>query len=286
MRFEIEHALIYRYSQPVFLEPQTIRLRPREDGNQFVEAFELDITPQPAGLTRTIDARNNVFTYAWFHNTTEELKIVSRATVRTTRTNPFDFILDQQASTLPIEYAATDRHLLDLALTRLPHPDGSEDRVAAYARQLIEESGGNTMAFLSLLNHRLYERTRIELRDEGDPHPPARTFDQSCGACRDIAELFADVCRVVGIACRFVSGYQEGDPETNDRHMHAWAEVYLPNAGWRGFDPTHGLAVADGHVALAAAARPADAAPTTGNFRGTGATSELEYDLHMTITRD
>lgn len=284
MRFETEHTLIYRYSRPVFLEPQAIRLRPREDGNQFVERFDLTIEPTPAGLTHTIDARNNVFTYAWFNDTTESLTVSSRSVVRTSRTNPFDFILDERSARLPIEYSPTDRHLLDLALTRLPHPAGPDDRVAAFARQLIEESDSNTLTFLSLLNHSLYDRTRIELREEGDPYPPARTFDEHCGACRDIAELFADICRVAGIACRFVSGYQEGDPDTTDRHLHAWAEVYLPNAGWRGFDPTHGLAVSDAHVALAAAVRPADAAPTTGTFRGTDATSKLDYDLQIDIT--
>lgn len=283
MRFTIDHTLTYRYSRPVFLEPQTIRLRPRDDGNQFVERFDLTIDPDPVGLTRTIDARNNVITYAWFGELTESLTIRSRSVVRTSRTNPFDYILDEDASSLPVTYPPTDRHLLDLALTRRPHPAGDDDRVAAFARRLIEESGGGTLAFLSLLTHQLYERTKFELRDEGDPNEPLQTFDQCRGACRDTAELFADACRVAGVAVRFVSGYQQGDPDTTDRHLHAWSEVYLPHAGWRGFDPTHGLAVSNGHVALAAAARPADAAPTTGNFRGTGATSQFSYELTIDI---
>jgi len=285
MRFTIDHTLTYRYSRPVFLEPQTIRLRPREDGNQFVESFDLHIDPTPVGLTRTIDARNNVITYAWFGEVTDTLTIRSRSVVHTSRSNPFDFILDDSSASLPVAYPPTDRHLLDLALTRRPHPQDADDRVAAFARELIEESGGNTLGFLSLLNHRIYERTKIELRDEGDPYDPIQTYDERCGACRDVTELFADVCRVAGVAARFVSGYQQGDPDTQDRYLHAWAEVYLPHAGWRSYDPTHGLAVSNAHVALAAAVRPADAAPTTGTFRGTDATSVMTYDLRMDIER-
>lgn len=91
-----------------------------------------------------------------------------------------------------------------------------------------------------------------------------------------------ETCRAVGLAARFVSGYQEGDPNAAERHLHAWAEVYLPGAGWRGYDPTHGLAVADGHIALVASALPKSAAPVTGGVRGR-ARSELSYKLSIQV---
>ena len=285
MRFTIDHTIDYHYSRAVFLEPHTFRLRPRVDGGQFVEHHTLRIQPAPTGVTQTLDAYGNVIARAWFSDTTETLKIEAHSVVVTERRNPFDYILDADNLTLPPVYGPAERHRLDHPLTRLPHPGGADDRVAAFARELIDETGGNTLAFLSTLNHRLYERTRIILREEGDPYPPLRTFDERCGACRDVTELFADACRVAGVACRFVSGYQEGDPDTSDRHLHGWAEVYLPGAGWRGFDPTHGLAVADAHIAVAAAARPADAAPVTGTFRGTDATATMAYDLKLTVER-
>lgn len=93
-----------------------------------------------------------------------------------------------------------------------------------------------------------------------------------------------DACRAVGLGARFVSGYQEGDPEQERRDLHAWAEVYLPGGGWRGYDPTHGLAVADRHVALAAGMRPALAAPITGTFRGTGASSRMQTDIKINVS--
>jgi transglutaminase-like putative cysteine protease len=92
--------------------------------------------------------------------------------------------------------------------------------------------------------------------------------------------LFVEACRSLGLACRFVSGYSmHHPPEVSEHELHAWAEVYLPGAGWRGYDPSLGLAVADGHVVLAATPDHRLAAPVTGRFRGTGATSQMGYDL-------
>ena len=102
-----------------------------------------------------------------------------------------------------------------------------------------------------------------------------------CGACRDVSVLFNDACRSLGLPARFVSGYFEGDPDNPENDLHAWSEVYLPGAGWRGFDPTHGLAVAARHVALIAGIEPDQAAPLTGSFRGTEATSEIEFDVKI-----
>jgi transglutaminase-like putative cysteine protease len=73
-----------------------------------------------------------------------------------------------------------------------------------------------------------------------------------------------EACRAVGLATRFVSGYQEGDLSTDDWELHAWAEVYLPGGGWRGYDPTHGLVVSDRHIALVASANPLYTAPVVG----------------------
>jgi transglutaminase-like putative cysteine protease len=93
------------------------------------------------------------------------------------------------------------------------------------------------------------------------------------GSCRDFTVLFMEACRAVGLAARFVSGYEEGDSTVLERDLHAWAEVYIPGGGWRGFDPTHGLAVADRHVALVASAFPQFTAPVTGSTQEGGRVS-------------
>ena len=108
---------------------------------------------------------------------------------------------------------------------------------------------------------------RHEIRAEGAAWSPERTLVAGGGACRDVTALFMAACRSVGIAARFVSGYQaEADTPDGRRHLHAWPEAFLPGVGWRGFDPTHGLPVTDGHVALCAAPDQAATMPIEGGF--------------------
>lgn len=132
------------------------------------------------------------------------------------------------------------------------------------------------------LNARLHRQIRHEIRDSGQPPAPEITLRRGRGACRDLTVLFMAACRSQGLAARFVSGYQKGDGNRPRRYMHAWPEIYLPGGGWRGFDPTLGLAVADQHVAVAAAARPEAAAPLEGHFHG-ATTSTLEAEVRIDV---
>jgi transglutaminase-like putative cysteine protease len=136
------------------------------------------------------------------------------------------------------------------------------------------------------LNQRIYDLVKVVIREDGEAYAPDETLRRREGACRDLAWLFVACCREAGLAARFVSGYQAGDPDTKDRYLHAWAEVYLPGGGWSGFDPTLGLAVADQHVVIAAAATPAGAAPVCGSFRGTGATAQMKTTISVEVGSD
>lgn len=119
------------------------------------------------------------------------------------------------------------------------------------------------------------------VRLTGEPLPPGKTLRRKEGACRDLAVLFIDLCRSLGIAARFVSGYKY-DPGAKDSfELHAWAEVFLPGAGWRGYDPSLGLAVADTHVALASGPGAAEAAAVTGTYRGSEVLSNLTYKVNI-----
>ena len=109
---------------------------------------------------------------------------------------------------------------------------------------------------------------------------PEETVARGAGACRDLAVLFVECCRAMGLAARFVSGYAYTDDVT-PAEMHAWGEVYLAGGGWRGYDPSRGLAAGDQHVTLAAAADPVDAAPVVGTFRGDVVNSRLQTELTM-----
>jgi transglutaminase-like putative cysteine protease len=120
------------------------------------------------------------------------------------------------------------------------------------------------------------------VRVEGAAQSPVTTLTTRSGACRDLTVLFLAVCRSLGMASRFVSGYQAA-AQTPDgqRHLHAWAEVFLPGHGWSGWDPMHGVKVADGHVALCAAPDQAETMPIEGGFYGPAQMATLDFSVRI-----
>ena len=132
------------------------------------------------------------------------------------------------------------------------------------------------------MNTRLFDAVRHAIRDDGPPLAPEVTLERGEGSCRDLAVLFCAACRSVGIPARFVSGYEREAALQDKAHMHAWAEVYLSGGGWRGYDPSQGLAVYTAHVAVAAAADPRLAAPVSGSFRGSAGVS-MEFTIQMRV---
>jgi transglutaminase-like putative cysteine protease len=275
MKMTVEHRTLYHYSRAVWLQPHIIRLRPRDDGSVRLDRFDIRITPEPSMLAQSLDLEGNAVLHAWFSDMTESLQIETRSELETLRGNPFDYLLAARGDALPVAYEDAEQHLAAPYLRRAE----ASGPVTEFARKLAEANAGRTLDFLNALNGEIYGSCRIAVRETGAPHPASRTLDQREGSCRDVAVLFIEACRSVGIAARFVSGYQRGDPGRQELYMHAWPEVYLPGAGWRGYDPTHGLAVADQHVAVAACREPFGATPVEGTFRGTDATARMEAQV-------
>jgi len=231
----------------------------------------------------------NAIAKLWFQVATEHLKIQVTTTVETHRNNPFDYLLEPWAKSLPIDYSSS--LLCQLLPYRQSYEMGSDSAIAQLAQEIYQEVDGETIPFLMTLNQRLYETCEYIIRETGDPWPAGITLRQKRGSCRDVAVLFMEVCRAVGLASRFVSGYQEGDPDQENRDLHAWAEVYLPGGGWRGYDPTQGLAVADCHIALVASALPNYTTPVSGNFaplksRFEGGHAESRMQVHLYIKKE
>jgi len=275
MFFHIKHFTRYAYSAPVFCEPMVIRLRPREDASQRLLRYSLDLWPQPAGVTEYLDLEGNPAACAWFEDTRLNLTITTNCVVETRRTNPFDYLLLGEVARLPVRGLPASRSLLE----HYTSPGRVAASVREFGERVLADSGGETIPFLSNLTARIHEQCPTIHREEGDPWQPAETLERGAGACRDLTVLFNQVCRHFGIPARFVSGYCHVQEALEERYLHAWSEVFLPGAGWRGYDPSIGLAVADEHVALAAAAQPQHAAASFGTFRGTGVSSRLETQL-------
>ena len=281
MHFTIRHHTHYRYSHPVQLSPQRLRLHPRDDGAQRIIDHQLSITPTPLGRNDHIDLEGNRVTQVWFEEKTEYLDIKVIMQLETLRRNAFDFILAPEAVGLPIDHEH-DSICARAYLERI-EPD---DAVTAFAAELSLAVERDTLGFLNRLNRQLFADFTQTHRHTGGPQSPVFTLQSRRGACRDLAVLFVDCCRAEGIAARFASGYQKGTLQSERRHLHAWPEVYLPGAGWRAFDPTHGEAVADTHVTIAAAAHPRDTMPVTGSFSGPGVTSALDFKVEIQVFDD
>jgi transglutaminase-like putative cysteine protease len=281
MRYHIEHTLEYRYAQPVELQPHTIRLRPKSNGHQTVHAFTLNLDPVPISLRSVVDLDGNTIALAQFDQPVKSLEVKAVSEVETHLANPFDYLLEPWATRLPIDYPASLLNQLQPYLKG--HFYGYSGAIDAIAAQLAQEIAlqvnGQPIAFLMELNARIHNECEYQLRETGAAFPPGMTWKQRSGSCRDYAVLFAEVCRAVGLAARFVSGYQEGDGDVSDRHLHAWAEVYLPGGGWRGFDPTQQIAVGDRHIALVASPYAHETSPLSGSIKPGGIESTMNYQL-------
>ena len=280
MHYRIEHVNRYRYSQPVFLEPHLIRLHPRSDSWQRLDEHVLTTEPEPTGMSRWTDAEGTTVTKVWFTNLTDVLTVTAVSDVTTLKENPFDY-LPEFGETLPLEYGLDSG-----ALSHYLHVRHRADILETFVRELLDKSGNDHGKYLQALMDTIRTRVRSIHREEGVPHHPAETLVLGQGACRDTALLFMEACRYAGIAARFASGYHAGGDDPDGRELHAWPEVYIPGGGWRGYDPSDGLAVSDQHVALASSADPALAAPVTGTFRGTDAFVSTEYRLNISVGTD
>lgn len=274
MLFKIRHRLSFTYVSPALLGPQSLRLRPREDGSQRVLDYHLSVSPLPSLLSPCLDEHGNIETRAWFLGPAPSLQIVAESTVETLRPNPFDFILETDWALPWGGRLSMERPGLAPCLSGAVEPEA-----AGLAKALAQEAGSDPLAFLLRLNQWLNQKLTYELRPEGAPQSAAETLHRGRGACRDLTVLFCAAARSLGIPARFVSGYHEGDPDIRRKELHAWAEVFLPGAGWRGFDPSSGLVCADRHVALAASPDPAGAAAISGRFGAAVAGSRLEADV-------
>jgi len=276
MRYRIHHQLVYTYPEPVQLSPQILRLHPRCDCTQTVQTWQLTLDPPPLRRYHNIALDGSTEVQVIYNQAISHWRIGMQTEVVTHRQNPFDFLLAPWAVNLPIDYPQR------LAQELRPYWEVPPDPVATtLAQELVMATDGQVLAFLSELNQTLYRECTHFIRPAGAPLPAGITWQQRRGACRDLTVLFMAVCRAVGLAARFVSGYHEGDPDWQHRHLHAWAEVYLPGGGWRGYDPTHGLAVNDRYVALTARPQPQDTLPVTGYILTPGVNSHLEYEIKI-----
>jgi transglutaminase-like putative cysteine protease len=273
MKILVDHLTEYSYGQIVGFGEHSLYLRPRESQTIHVESF--DLTCQPAGRVRWLrDCFNNVVAVVSFGSaSSSELSFHCRMAFDVAEENPFDFILEDRASHFPFSYDDREKGALG------PYLEAEELgrwRLLEWARSALGDLSKprETLALLTDLNLAIHRSFAYDRRDEEGTQTPNETLDRGCGSCRDMAELFVGTSRQLGLAARFVSGYlyepphPDGSPTFNVAagSMHAWAEVYLPGAGWRGFDPTNGLLTDHHFLPAAVANRPEWVSPIQGQY--------------------
>lgn len=271
MLIGIHHETLYRYARPVHFGTHRLLLRPWEGHDVQIRSSRL-ITHPVCQIRWVHDVFGNSVALADFSEPSSELKIESGLTVEQYNTNPFDFILEPYALEVPFRYA--DDCALDISSFCARQFPGDEQAIRNWTLPFLNMDGGaKTMDFLIALTRSVPLYFTYSRREEPGVQSPAQTLRQRSGSCRDFALLLMETGRYFGLAARFVTGYlcaHESLPMEvlASGATHAWAEFYLPGAGWKGFDPTCGILSADRHVRVAVTRDPLQAVPITGSFIG------------------
>jgi transglutaminase-like putative cysteine protease len=283
-RLTIRHRTQYSYHQPVDLGPHRLMLRPRESREISLISYELKTTPF-AEVVWAQDVFGNSVATATFAAMTDRLVIESVAELQLDTVAWPVFGIANSAAKYPFRYGDDDwRDLGALSLQNYPDPAG---QLSKWARGFIGGCPTDTLSLLKDLNAGVPQRISYQSREDEGTQSPIETLNRGWGACRDLAVLFVEAARSLGFGARIISGYLY-NPQGNlvgsldSGSTHAWAEVYVPGAGWISFDPTnHGVG---GHnlIPLAVARDISQVMPVVGSFVGlTGTFREMTVEIEM-----
>jgi len=278
----LHHSTLYRYDRPVTLAPHEIRLRPVPHCRTPILGYSLDVRPEKHFLNWQQDVFGNHIARLVFQEKTRELEITVDLVAELTPINPFDFFVEPYAAEFPFHYR-TDMER-DLApYLRVEEQGPLLAQWLSDLRAQHQKNNIGTIDFLLAANSRIFSNIQYLKRQKPGVLACEQTLQRRAGSCRDSAWLLAQVLRHSGLASRFISGYQIqraddlAGPEKDVSDLHAWAEVFIPGAGWIGLDSTSGLLAAERHIPLACTSSPAGAAPVIGTVEP--CTSQFDYQI-------
>jgi len=265
-RYKIFHRTYYSFSGVVSLEPHTLLLRPRESHELRIESSILTLTP-PATLRWHRDVEDNCVAVATFDLPANQLVIESEVIIQQYNDAPLDFLVADYAINYPFTYTTEDWPVLSPYVNTSDRAASSE--LSQWVTNLWSGERIQTYALLQRMCAHINQSLSYQLREEPGVQTATETLSRGTGSCRDFANLFMEAARSLGLASRFVSGYLHAPPSAiNYGATHAWAEVYLPGAGWKGFDPTIGEIAGIDHIPVAVARLPESVPPIAGSFIG------------------
>ena len=271
LKIVISHKTLYKYDRPVSLSPHIFRLRPAPHSRTPIEAYSIKIKPENQFFNWQQDPFGNYLARLIFPEKTTELSIDVEIIADLKTINPFDFFVEEYAEEYPFEYLETTKKEL------LPYLEITDKgKLIQDFIKTLDYTPRKTIYFLIDINRKIYEYLNYNIRMDPGVQSCEETLERKNGSCRDYAWLFVQVLRHLGFGARFVSGYLvqlksdeksldgPSGPEEDFTDLHAWAEVYLPGAGWIGFDATSGLLAGEGHIPLACTPSFESAAPVSG----------------------
>ncbi len=288
IRVALNHQTSYAYDKLISLGPQIVRLRPAPHCRTPIRSYSLRVRPEPHFVNWQQDPHGNFLARYVFPEKTRELHVEVDLVAELTVINPFDYFVEESATNVPFRYEDwLARELRPFLETLEP---GAKFRQFLASIDRHEQTAND---FLVALNQRCQQEIRYLIRMEPGVQTPEETLTRAAGSCRDSGWLLVQTLRHLGLAARFVSGYLiqlvpdvkslDGPTgaEIDFTDLHAWAEVYLPGAGWIGLDPTSGLLAGEGHIPLACTPDPMSAAPIVGGLEPCG----VEFSFAMKVTR-
>jgi uncharacterized protein (DUF2126 family)/transglutaminase-like putative cysteine protease len=290
IKASIYHLTHYRYDNPVMLGPQIIRLKPAVHSRTKILSHSLKVSPRNHFVNLQQDPYGNYLARFVFPEPVTELKIEVDLVADMSVYNPFDFFIEEQATTWPFAYPADI--VDDLAIYRKPEEIGPA--FEQFMQGVDQREGQTTIDFVVGLNAYVNRSLGYIIRMEPGVQTPEETLVSGKGSCRDSSWLLIQILRRLGFAARFVSGYLiqlkpdlkaidgPSGTEVDFTDLHAWAEVYIPGAGWIGLDPTSGLLTGESHIPLAATPHYRNAAPIAGGYQGN---ANVNFDFDMRVDR-
>jgi transglutaminase-like putative cysteine protease len=286
MRARVTHTLTYRYSAPVLLGPHRFCLKPRGHGFQRLLDYELGIIPEPSSFYPLVAASGDEILRARFCGSTDIFKLISTSVVETQIPPDLKECLLDNPPHLPYPVGHLNGDLMGALEGWLPN--GQHDPAAVdLAQEALMGSDQSAPKYLEQLVAIIQDQVKYTKRHLGPAWPAGRTLKERVGSCRDLAMLMIEACRCVGLPSRFVSGYHLVEPRPQHYDLHAWAEIYLPGAGWRGYDPSGRGAIDDRYITLATSSKPHLTAAVNGSFSGaTKVTSDLGWSIEAEVLEE
>ena len=291
IRVALQHRTTYAFDRLVNVGPHELRLRPAPHCRTPIVGYSLSVEPARHFLNWQQDPYGNWVARLVFPERSDRLEVLVDLTADMTVINPFDFFVEPYAERFPFAYAPALAKELIPFLERAPVGPRLAAWLAAFSSTIAE--GESTVTLLVRLNGQLQKEIGYLVRMEPGVQDPEQTLERACGSCRDSGWLLVQILRNLGLAARFASGYLiqlapderplDGPPgpERDFTDLHAWAEAYLPGAGWIGLDPTSGLLAGEGHIPLACTADPGNAAPVIGCTD----VCQVDFSFAMQVTR-